>query len=536
MKCAFLQLNFTPGDINSNAAAIIKAAKKASAQGAALCLTPALAIAGNAPGDALFYPAFVEKAEESLDMIARELSSTDTALVVGCIGTDKNDSSEAIYNQLALIWKGSSRIVSSCKSPFAGCSKNEKKYFASGSGPAPLEWQGMKIMLAIAEDAFSARAILDIKKEKPDIVAILAARPFIAREFEGHSTTLGGFAKKLNTDVFFLNALGSANGVIFPGRCQWFGKDGVVGARARSFQEDICVFDLKNPGQNVSPYPDSLYSASFSALSFGLDNHMRKSARKYAIICLDGYANSALAATIAARTIKPQNILGIILQSSCADSHCIEDAKNLVKKLGIKSCLLSTDVLRENLDRILTSALAEKTCAPDKTFIQAGINKALFTALSGQDENIVLGCSNKTGLLTGQARIAVSLLADLELAGDLYQTEVYDLCRWINAEMENIIPETMLERKPSAKMPPDENDAHDLPAWQELDAILKLLLEERMPKQAVVSRGHDAKTVDAVANMISKSQYGRIPQAAIIKVNKPVCLNIPEDGSFPFDL
>jgi NAD+ synthase/NAD+ synthase (glutamine-hydrolysing) len=61
MKVALLQINPTVGDLTGNARLILDALAKAQAAGAALAVTPELALVGYLPRDLLLSEGFVKK-------------------------------------------------------------------------------------------------------------------------------------------------------------------------------------------------------------------------------------------------------------------------------------------------------------------------------------------------------------------------------------------------------------------------------------------------------------------------------------------
>src|SRR5690606_5164680 len=63
------QLNFVAGDLSGNAQKVIEAAQQAHAQGAALLVTPELALCGYAAEDLLLRPAFQQASDEALQTV-----------------------------------------------------------------------------------------------------------------------------------------------------------------------------------------------------------------------------------------------------------------------------------------------------------------------------------------------------------------------------------------------------------------------------------------------------------------------------------
>ena len=75
MRIALLQINPTAGDLEGNAALIIRAAREAQTRGADLAVTPELALMGYLPRDLLMIRGFVRRSCEKLGAIAAELKN-----------------------------------------------------------------------------------------------------------------------------------------------------------------------------------------------------------------------------------------------------------------------------------------------------------------------------------------------------------------------------------------------------------------------------------------------------------------------------
>ena len=94
----------------------------------------------------------------------------------------------------------------------------------------------------------------------------------------------------------------------------------------------------------------------------------------------------------------------------------------------------------------------------------------------------------------------------LSVIGDLYKTEVYALCAWINRE-EEIIPENILTKAPSAELRPDQKDSDSLPDYSLLDAILQRYIEERKAPAEIIAAGFDEAVVKRVMRLVNMNEY-----------------------------
>ena len=70
----------------------------------------------------------------------------------------------------------------------------------------------------------------------------------------------------------------------------------------------------------------------------------------------------------------------------------------------------------------------------------------------------------------------------LAVIGDLTKTRTYAVARWYNEHKgEQIIPQQVFDKAPSAELRPGQKDADSLPPYEELDPVLEDLLLPTTP-------------------------------------------------------
>jgi NAD+ synthetase len=95
---------------------------------------------------------------------------------------------------------------------------------------------------------------------------------------------------------------------------------------------------------------------------------------------------------------------------------------------------------------------------------------------------------------------------------------VFRVCRWLNRERGEIIPENVLLKPPSAELRPDQTDQDSLPPYDELDAILLCMLEERRSVEEIIAAGHAREIVLKVANLVRMAEFKRRQAAPVLKI------------------
>ena len=113
-------------------------------------------------------------------------------------------------------------------------------------------------------------------------------------------------------------------------------------------------------------------------------------------------------------------------------------------------------------------------------------------ALANQEKHLLLSTGNKSELAVGYCTLYGDMNGGLSVIGDLYKTNVFRLCNWLDSEDsinhrksymldtdENIIGDNIRTKAPSAELGPDQLDTDSLPPYSVLDNILKGIIEEK---------------------------------------------------------
>ena len=195
----------------------------------------------------------------------------------------------------------------------------------------------------------------------------------------------------------------------------------------------------------------------------------------------------------------------------------IDDALALAKNLGIK-CL---EVPIGNAFAAFKAQFAEifAGLSEDTTEenMQARLRGMILMSLSNKFGHIVLSTGNKSELAVGYCTIYGDMAGGLAVISDVPKTMVYELARWMNRERE-IIPVSTIEKPPSAELKPDQKDQDTLPAYDILDEILRLYVEENLSARDIIAHGFEEKTVRWVQRRVDINEYKREQAAPGLKV------------------
>jgi NAD+ synthetase len=96
----------------------------------------------------------------------------------------------------------------------------------------------------------------------------------------------------------------------------------------------------------------------------------------------------------------------------------------------------------------------------------------------------------------------------LAVISDVPKTLVYRLARYVNRDAERI-PRSSIDKPPSAELRPNQTDQDSLPAYEVLDRVLELYVEDGLGRDAIVEQGVPAAVVDRVLGLVQASEYKR---------------------------
>ncbi len=546
-RIALAQIDTTVGDFAGNAARIRAATEEARAAGAALVVFPELALCGYPPRDFLDLPEFHDRARRTLEELARPAEwSRGVAVVIGFPEAVPGAPPPGVYNAVALVSGG--RIAAIGRKSLLPTYDvfDETRYFlaAERSTAADVDPWGVRIGLSICEDVWNDKRFWDRPRYERDPVAELAraaaglvvnvsASPYSTGKPALRERMLAASAKSHGVPIAYVNQVGGNDALVFDGGSLLVGADGSVLARAPLFREALVLADLQGGPVDVlaldgTPLPaarppssDPLADEVLSALVLGVRDYVSKCGFRSAVVGLSGGIDSALTACLAAEALGASNVLGVAMPSRYSSSHSREDAAALAASLGIRFREISIEPMHAAFLSQLEEAEGRPLGDLAEQNVQARIRGQILMALSNDTGGLVLSTGNKSELAVGYCTLYGDMAGGLAAIGDVPKTLVYRVARAANARAgEALIPERTFTKPPSAELKPDQTDQDTLPPYDVLDAILQAYVEERLPIDAIVARGHPEETVRRVLRMVVASEYKRRQAAPVLKVTE----------------
>jgi NAD+ synthase (glutamine-hydrolysing) len=536
MRLGLAQLNPTVGDLAGNRRKILETYAALVAQGAELVIFPEMATCGYPPRDLLFKRRFVPDAMESLAEIAAAIGAVPA--IIGTVDRNPTGRGRPFHNSAAFCYRGKAAVVArKCLLPTYDVF-DEDRYFEPGTSPTVVDHAGHRIGITICEDIwthpmistrrlYNGRMPLEqLADQKCDLLVNLSASPWHStKENLRQNVVVADSARALGCPVAYVNCVGGNDELIFDGRSLVCDSQGRVIAGLAAFAEDRRVVPLRHlgtqpPFEAPSLHPSFIqdeYHDMFEALVLGLRDYAHKSGFQRALIALSGGIDSAVVGVIAAAALGPENVMGVSLPSAISSAHSRDDARTLAHNLGIRFEIIAIAEAVAACESSLEPLFIGRPRDVAEENIQARIRGVLMMALSNKFGCILLTTGNKSEMAVGYCTLYGDMCGGLAVISDVFKTQVYALARWINREKE-IIPQSTIDKPPSAELRPDQTDQDSLPAYDVLDPILKGYVEEGLSRRDLVAQGFDEAVVNDVVRKVDRNEYKRKQAAPGLKI------------------
>jgi NAD+ synthase (glutamine-hydrolysing) len=151
--------------------------------------------------------------------------------------------------------------------------------------------------------------------------------------------------------------------------------------------------------------------------------------------------------------------------------------------------------------------------------LQARLRGHFLMGVANSRRLLVLNCTNRSEAMTGYGTLYGDLAGGLSPLGDVWKTDVWALARHANGVLgTGTIPQSVIDRVPSAELRAGQEDRQSLPDYPELDAILADWLERGMDEEALFAAGHRPATVERVMGLADRSEFKRRQMAPALRL------------------
>lgn len=519
MVIALSQLNFTIGDFIQNTEKIISTIRNAHANGADLIVFPELSIGGFPAFDLNYSASFRLKAQASLQDIIN--SCKGIACLIGGVKEDVKDEHHRIYNAAYFIKEGNVESTITKRHLLSADWFAESRYFETGDGPTRLiQVKDKHFLVAIGGDIAH---INEQTKGHIDGIININAAPFSYLSHSERVKHLQQVSKTFHVPVLEVNQTGAQGDLIFDGGSMVIEGNGEVLDTLSRFAEDLRLYQSDGSLRALQPKQVSVdydeTSLIHDALLLGISDFFKKQGFSKALIGLSGGLDSALVAALACKALGAENVLGVLMPSIYSSDHSVKDALDLVKNLGCKHEVIAIKNGVQAIENMLSPVFQGLEDDLTEENIQARIRAITIMAISNKLGLIVLNTSNKSEASVGYGTLYGDLVGSLCVIGDVYKTQAYALARYINRDQE-IIPDHILTKAPSAELRPGQKDSDSLPEYNELDPILFHHIDHGRSAAEIVALGFEADLVNRVIQLVNRAEFKRWQAPPILRISE----------------
>jgi NAD+ synthase (glutamine-hydrolysing) len=543
MRLALAQIDTTVGDLDGNRELILSRMADAKDMGADIVLFPELAITGYPPEDLLLRPSFVHAAERSLAQVAKEARG-----IVAFVGVPHLD--RDLYNGCAVCAAGEVKEIYRKRFlPNYGVF-DEHRYFAPGRDLFLLEHGEALIGPTVCEDIWQpGPPATDLALAGAQLLVNISASPFHVGKDQDREQMLQTRARDNVCYVAFVNAVGGQDELLFDGHSVVLDDEGEVLARAPGFEEALLVVDIDpqeavgrrlrdvrrrsleseresvpevpvvhigtpraaaDPVEaQIAPMLDDLEQMRLG-LELGLRDYVEKNGFQDVVIGVSGGIDSALAAAIACEALGPDRVHCVSMPSRFSSEETRRDARRLGESLGASFLELPIEPIAESFLETLAEVFAGHEPDTTEENLQARARGVLLMALSNKFGWLVVATGNKSELSVGYATLYGDMAGGFALLKDVFKTDVFRLAKQLNDRAgQELIPQTIIDRAPSAELRDNQLDEDSLPPYPELDRVLEEYVELDRSREDLIADGFDPDVVDRALAMIDRAEYKR---------------------------
>ncbi len=523
------QLNPTVGDIAGNLEKLFGTMKQVQDESPDLIVFPELFLVGYPPQDLLERKWFIDNVEKAIEEIVKTSQyNPNTGIIFGAPLRTHKTTGRGLYNSALFIYRGKVIGVQHKSLLPTYDVFDEARYFDPAPEIIVVKFKDEVIGMSICEDAWNIPELwhrhyydfdpIEILAQKgASLIINISASPFTMGKEEIRFNIVRNHARKHKVPFIFVNQIGSNDELIFDGRSMGVDKMGEPFEIFSPFVERIKTIDTHTKGTRGGYKAQGHIESVYEALILGVRDYMRKCGFKKAIVGLSGGIDSALVACIAKESIGKENILGVTMPGPFSSKGSIEDSRKLAQNLGVEFKVIPINEAYDSYLKTLKNEFAAESAEITEENIQARIRGNILMALSNKFGYLVLATGNKSELAVGYCTLYGDMTGGLAVISDVPKTMVYQLARFVNRNKE-IIPQTIIEKPPSAELKPNQRDQDTLPPYEILDPILFYYIEEGYSKEEIVNLNFDEKTVEWVIKAVYKNEYKRSQAAPGLKV------------------
>jgi NAD+ synthase len=539
-RIALAQLNPTMGDIPGNLKKARAARADAAKAGADLILFPELYIVGYPPEDLVLKPALQDDAREAIEKFAKDTADGGPAILIGAPWVEEG----RLHNAFVLL-DGGTVVAKTFKVDLPNYGVfDEKRVFAPGPAPGPLNVRGIRIGVPVCEDIWKPDVVECLAETGAEILLVPNGSPYESGKEDERLNLVMARVKESGLPLAYLNQVGGQDELVFDGGSMVVNADASLALAMPCWEEKIVLTDWSRTDKGwvcakgeVTKEEDRL-TAIYNAMVLGLRDYANKNRFPGVVLGLSGGIDSAISAAVAVDALGADRVRCVMLPSRYTSQDSLDDAEECAKMLGVKYETVPIEGPVDAFTQALAPSFTGKNSDTTEENLQSRTRGVILMAISNKFGPMVLTTGNKSEMSVGYATLYGDMCGGYNVLKDVYKTDVFKLCHWRNENVSRIglgpkgrvIPERIITKPPSAELRDNQTDQDSLPPYDILDGILECLVENEMTFEATCAKGYHPATVKRVEQLLYVSEYKRRQAPPGVKLTRK---NFGRDRRYP---
>lgn len=522
LRVVMAQLNLMVGDIEGNTSLVLENAERAISEFAAdLIVFPELTLTAYPPEDLLLRPSLKLRIDRAIDAILQ--ADLPIHIVLGF----PESIDGKLFNALTVL-KGGSRLATYHKQ----CLPNyqvfdERRYFHAGAEPCVLNIAGIRLGFTICEDMWEQIPFKQARDAGADLMININASPYHIHKLEQRQALLKQRSMEGGFPIIYVNLVGGQDELVFDGASMAMSASGECHYLAPNFEAGLhlVIVDIQNldsqefavkrceiPRQSLAAEQSPIASV-YHALVLGVRDYVNKNKFVGTVLGLSGGIDSALTLAIAVDALGKDRVQAVMMPFEYTSKLSLDAAADQAQRLDVEYQVIPIGRIYAAFIEALELEFSGLPVGVSEQNIQARCRGVILMAISNKKQLMVLTTGNKSECAVGYSTLYGDMAGGFDVLKDVSKTLVYQLATYRNAEYgsqgEEVIPQQVIDRSPSAELAPNQLDQDSLPPYEDLDRILELYIENDYSADAIVAEGYAEEVVKKVLRLVDLNEYKR---------------------------
>ncbi|MEE1611157.1 NAD+ synthase [Microvirga sp. CF3016] len=539
LKIALAQLNPIVGDVAGNEQKARQARAEAARLGADLVMFTEQFLAAYPAEDLVLKPAFQDVCRAALERLARETADGGPGMLIGLPWRE----GDALYNAYALLDNGAITLRYKVDLPNYDVF-DEKRNFDPGPLPGPVNFRGIRIGVPVCEDIWTGDVVECLAETGAELLLVPNGSPYHRGKTDERFSIATARVTESGLPLVYLNQVGGQDELVFDGASFILNADCSLAGQLPAFEECIVltVWEKGEDGWACREAPMATVEegreADYAACVLGLRDYVEKNRFPGVVLGLSGGIDSAICAAMAVDALGPDRVHCVMLPYRYTSGESLKDAEDCAKALGVRYDILPIAEPVEGFEAALQPLFAGRERDITEENLQSRARGTILMAISNKFGAMVVTTGNKSEMSVGYATIYGDMNGGFNPIKDLYKMEVYRISALRNRWKPKfalgpdgiVIPENILTKAPTAELRENQKDQDSLPPYEDLDEILRGLVEEELRVSEIVAKGYDLEIVKKVERLLYIAEYKRRQAAPGVKVTRK---NFGRDRRYP---